>query len=68
MKILFHEICKENEESPCLKVTDIAINGNDLIKLGYVGKEIGIKLNELHELVLEHGNKINNYNELIKYC
>lgn len=68
MKILFHEICKENEESPCLKVTDLAVNGNDLIKLGYVGKEIGLKLKELHELVLEHGSKINNYENLINKC
>lgn len=68
MKILFHEIKKENEESPCLEIKDLAINGHDLIKLGYVGKQIGDKLKELHELVLENGSKFNNHENLLKYC
>lgn len=68
LKILFHEIKNENKESPCLEIRDLAINGYDLIRLGYVGKNIGDKLKELHELVLENGSKFNNYENLLKYC
>ncbi|MGL5646942.1 MAG: CCA tRNA nucleotidyltransferase [Clostridium sp.] len=64
MKIIFHEITKEE---PCLKITDLKINGNDLMAKGYVGKEIGDKLKELHELVLENGAEFNKREILEKY-
>lgn len=49
----------------CLSIKDLAINGNDLISLGYTsGKEIGEKLKELFELVLENP-ALNNKESLI---
>lgn len=68
MKILFHEIMNENNYVPCLKITDLKVNGDDLIKLGYEGKEIGDKLKELHELVLEKGSSENTFKNLIEKC
>ena len=40
-------------ENACLTLKDLAVNGHDLMKLGYSGKEIGVKLNLLLEKVLE---------------
>ena len=40
-------------ENACLRLKDLAVNGNDLMTLGYRGKEIGICLNALLEQVLE---------------
>lgn len=49
-----------------LKITDLDINGNDLIKLGYRGKEIGDMLSSLLELVID--DKLENKHDvLIKY-
>lgn len=42
-----------NSNEPYL-ISHLAINGNDLIEMGYKGKDIAIKLNELVELVSEH--------------
>ena len=42
-----------NAENACLSLKDLAVNGNDLIALGYTGKAIGITLNRLLELVLD---------------
>lgn len=54
-----------NEKEP-LTVKDLKINGNDLIKLGVPqGKEIGITLKELMDLVLENPN-LNQKESLIK--
>lgn len=50
----------------CTKVLDLAINGNDLIKLGYSGKEIGIILNSLLVDVIED-RVINDHQALIQY-
>ena len=48
------------------KISDLKINGNDLKSLGYEGKEIGEKLNELLDLVVD--DKLENDKEkLIKY-
>ena len=41
------------EENACLSVKDLAVNGHDLMRLGYSGKEIGQTLNLLLEKVLE---------------
>lgn len=35
------------------KISDLAVNGNDLLALGYKGKEIGNKLNEILLLVVD---------------
>lgn len=55
---LLNEICKKeiefikNNNLPIF-IKDIKIDGNDLIKLGFNGKELGNLLNLLHELILE---------------
>ena len=54
----FPDIIKERfskiiDEDQALKVTDLKINGYDLINLGLKGKQIGDCLNYLLELVLE---------------
>ena len=40
-------------EDSCLKVTDLAVNGEDLMALGYQGRQIGERLHWLLEQVLE---------------
>lgn len=40
-------------EDSCLKVTDLAVNGEDLMTLGYQGRQIGTCLHWLLEQVLE---------------
>ncbi len=47
---LINEIINENE---CFSVKDLKINGNDLITLGYEGKEIGEKLNTCLDAVID---------------
>ena len=48
------------------RVTDLAVNGNDLIKLGYSGKEIGETLNKLLSLVID-GALQNTREELMRF-
>ncbi len=50
LRALMEEIRRENA---CLTLRDLAVNGNDLMDLGYSGKEIGQALNRLLELVLD---------------
>ncbi len=40
------------EEKQCFSLKDLAVNGRDLIALGYKGKEIGIALDSLLEKVI----------------
>ena len=40
-------------EDACLRITDLKVNGHDLMALGYRGKAVGEKLNQLLELVLD---------------
>ena len=47
---ILEEIMAENA---CLSLKDLAVNGHDLMALGYQGKEIGERLNALLELVLD---------------
>lgn len=47
---LLDEILSENS---CLKVSDLAVNGNDLIALGFSGPAIGQALAQLLSLVLD---------------
>lgn len=51
------ELQKELEEiveaGEAFKISDLAVNGNDLIQLGYAGKQIGNKLNEILSLVVD---------------
>lgn len=54
---IFQEIRRMLEEirreDSCLKVTDLAVNGEDLMTLGYQGRQIGERLHWLLEQVLE---------------
>lgn len=50
-----------------LKVTDLAVNGHDILKLGYKEKEIGFILNDMLDKV-DSDNLLNNREELIKYA
>ena len=66
----FPDIIKERfskiiDEDQALKVTDLKINGYDLINLGLQGKQIGNCLNYLLELVLEDA-ALNNHETLIE--
>lgn len=42
------------KEEPSLQRRDLAINGNDLIALGYEGKQIGTLLSWCYDKVIEH--------------
>ncbi|MBE7048139.1 MAG: HD domain-containing protein [Ruminococcaceae bacterium] len=48
---LYHEIIADDD---ALKIADLAINGHDVLDLGYQGKKIGTILNYVLEFVLEH--------------
>ena len=60
---LLEEIEANNE--PYL-LNHLNVNGNDLIKLGFSGKELGRKLHELCLLVIENPEK-NNKSDLLKF-
>ncbi len=51
------------EENKCLKIADLKVNGNDLKALGFSGKEIGDKLKEILNLVIDE--KLENNKEKI---
>ncbi len=50
----------------CFNVTDLKINGDDLIKAGITGKKVGTALNILLRRVVE-GKLNNDYNQLLTY-
>ena len=54
-------------ENACLSLKDLAINGHDLMALGYSGKEIGCCLNYLLEQVIEE-KLPNEKNALLRQC
>lgn len=54
------------DQEVCLKISDLAVNGNDLIALGLSGKDIGECLNNLLELVIED-KLLNDKDVLLKY-
>ncbi len=41
------------EENCCLKIADLAVNGNDIMSLGFSGKEIGDWLDKLLQQVID---------------
>ena len=63
--IVKERFCKIISEDNALKVTDLNINGYDLIALGLEGKQIGDCLNYLLGLVLEDAT-LNNHETLIE--
>ena len=46
-------IAQIEAENACLSLKDLAVNGTDIMPLGYSGKEIGLCLNRLLELVMD---------------
>ncbi len=65
ISILEKRIAKVMSEDMALKVTDLDIDGDDLIQLGFkTGKSIGIVLNKLLELVTNKP-RLNNKKDLI---
>lgn len=46
----------ENEHD-AIRMKELAINGNDLIALGYTGKMIGEQMKKLHQILLEDPSK-----------
>ncbi len=57
---------KIQEEIISFKITDLEINGLDVMKFGFVGKNIGNVLKKLHKLVLDKKIK-NDKQELLLY-
>ena len=64
---LYDRISNVVIEDQALKVTDLNINGYDLMELGYQGKEIGDCLNYLLDIVLEDSTQ-NKKELLINYA
>lgn len=61
------DIIKElKEDNECIKTSQLAVNGYDLINLGLKGKEIGDTLNNLLDLVLD-GKLSNQKRELLEF-
>lgn len=60
---MIDEIVSENE---CFSLKDLKINGNDLIKLGYKGKQIGEVLNLCLSAVID-GKIPNEYSALAEF-
>ena len=62
-KSLINEIKADNL---CLKLSDLKVNGYDIMKLGYSGKNVGLILNYLLEAVIEE--KIDNDPDKLLYA
>lgn len=54
-------------EEHCLKLSDLAVKGSDMIELGYHGKDIGIILNKLLNAVID-GKVENERNALTEFA
>lgn len=63
IKQQLEDIVKAGE---AFRISDLAVNGNDLIALGFSGREIGEKLTEILNLVID-GKLANNKEEIISY-
>lgn len=64
IEYILEEVLQKDE---CFSLKDLAVNGKDLIEIGYKpGKEIGNTLNCLLQLVIE-GVCSNEKSELLKY-
>jgi tRNA nucleotidyltransferase (CCA-adding enzyme) len=60
------ELDRIEENNECFKVTQLAVNGKDMIALGFKGQEIGEKLNMLLEAVID-GKAENERDALIAF-
>ena len=54
------------EENSCFKLSDLAVNGKDMVSLGLKGKEIGDNLKALLNMVIEEKIQ-NNRKDLLNY-
>ena len=64
-KEIYEGICQRKE---CLSLKDLAVTGSDLIALGIpAGRQIGVILNELLDIVLEEPAR-NTREELLRIC
>ena len=62
---IYNGICRRKE---CLSLKDLAVTGSDLIALGVpAGRELGVLLNELLDIVLEEPAR-NTREELLRIC
>ena len=64
IKNLYNQI--KNTENECYNLKTLKITGNDLIELGFEGKEIGNILTNILKLVID-GGLINDKESLLKY-
>ena len=53
LKVLESQVCDCRNNNEVYKISYLAINGNDLLELGYKGKEIGIAINRLLDMVMK---------------
>lgn len=65
-EVLWALLKEVEQESTCLTRKDLALTGLDLLSLGYQGREIGARLEELLEAVLDERVK-NEKEALLKY-
>lgn len=64
-KEIYEDICRRKE---CLSLKDLAVTGSDLIAIGIpAGRQIGVILNELLDIVLEEPAR-NTREELLRIC
>lgn len=54
------------QKNECFKITDLAVNGNDLISAGFRGKEIGLALNAVLDAVIDEQIQ-NNKKEIMDF-
>ncbi len=60
------ELKRLEKENTCLKISDLSIDGNDLISLGYKGKEIGETLEKILDKILK-GELKNSKEKILNY-
>lgn len=66
-KTIWHEWQEIKKHDSAMKVTDLAVDGHDMMKLGYKKKEVGKILNEMLDKV--DGDELeNNYDALLSYA
>lgn len=66
IKELQNELEKIIAAGDAFKISDLAVNGNDLLALGFSGKAIGNKLNEILSLVVDDKLQ-NNKTDILDY-
>ena len=65
---LRHLVAEVSAEDSCLSLRDLAVDGNDLIALGYEGKAIGACLNRLLDIAKDRGASDNVTAVLLRQC